>query len=182
MSCKGPCPVCTHPEREIIQEAIDRGEPYRELSARHKVSIGAMRRHRSGCVGSPTDAGDGINWTLKQPFPERSQELPHPINFTGQEATVITEPLEGHYLASFPDDQLQPNERQERRVRQEGRAKLKLAGGDVSLTEEQRVRLQIACSGYYLYDRPVEELSQQELNKREALHSAIRKLEESAHV
>lgn len=58
MSRKGPCPVCAHPEHKLIQEAIDRGEPYRELSARFKVSIGAMRRHRAGCVVSPTDAGE----------------------------------------------------------------------------------------------------------------------------
>lgn len=57
MSRKGPCPVCVHPERGRIQEAIDQAKPYREISARFKVPIGAMRRHRAGCVVSPTDAG-----------------------------------------------------------------------------------------------------------------------------
>jgi hypothetical protein len=45
------CPACDHPERGAIEEALARGEPYRELKETFKVPIGQLKRHRKAHAG-----------------------------------------------------------------------------------------------------------------------------------
>jgi hypothetical protein len=40
-----PCTVCVHPQREEIERAIARGEPYRRIAFRYSVSPQAVIRH-----------------------------------------------------------------------------------------------------------------------------------------
>ena len=41
------CSICTHPERETINQVLLAGEPYRHIAARFDTSTGALQRHRS---------------------------------------------------------------------------------------------------------------------------------------
>ena len=41
------CTICAHPEREAIDAALVRGEPYRAIAKRHGVSHNAVNRHRA---------------------------------------------------------------------------------------------------------------------------------------
>ena len=52
------CKACDHPERSAIEEALGKGESYRELTRRFKVPVGAMRRHRKGHMDAAEEEGD----------------------------------------------------------------------------------------------------------------------------
>src|SRR5262245_50698377 len=41
------CTVCTHPDREAIDEGLVAGEPNRRIAARHGVTEQAVRRHKA---------------------------------------------------------------------------------------------------------------------------------------
>jgi hypothetical protein len=54
------CGACDHSERGAIEEALSRGESYREITKQFKVSIGQLKRHRKGHLngdGSETVGG-----------------------------------------------------------------------------------------------------------------------------
>ncbi len=40
------CTVCTHPNREAIDQALVSGEPFRHIAARTGTSTGALQRHK----------------------------------------------------------------------------------------------------------------------------------------
>lgn len=40
------CKACGHPEREAIDQALIKNEPFRHIAARHGVSTGTLQRHR----------------------------------------------------------------------------------------------------------------------------------------
>ena len=42
-----PCTICTHDQREEIDKALVSGTPYRNISKRFSVSMGALSRHRA---------------------------------------------------------------------------------------------------------------------------------------
>lgn len=46
-----PCKACEHPERGAVEEALGRGESYKELTKQFGISIGTMKRHRKGHIG-----------------------------------------------------------------------------------------------------------------------------------
>ena len=39
------CPICRHPERATIEEALLAGKPYRPIAARYGVSLGLVSKH-----------------------------------------------------------------------------------------------------------------------------------------
>ena len=41
------CTICTHPEREAINQALVAAEPYRHIAARFGTSTGALQRHKA---------------------------------------------------------------------------------------------------------------------------------------
>lgn len=44
------CTVCTHDERDAIDEALIARTPYRDIAKRHEVTISALSRHMDGHV------------------------------------------------------------------------------------------------------------------------------------
>jgi DNA-directed RNA polymerase specialized sigma24 family protein len=42
---KGSCFTCSHPERQAIDEAVLRGESYREIGERYGISKSAVSAH-----------------------------------------------------------------------------------------------------------------------------------------
>ena len=45
------CTVCRHPQRADIEAAIVQGVPLRNIAEHRKLSIAALSRHTSGCMG-----------------------------------------------------------------------------------------------------------------------------------
>lgn len=45
-----PCSVCVHAKRKAIDTALLAGESFRVLSARFKVGVDALRRHKDGHI------------------------------------------------------------------------------------------------------------------------------------
>jgi hypothetical protein len=41
------CTICTHPEKEAINQALVAAEPYRHIAARFGTSTGALQRHKA---------------------------------------------------------------------------------------------------------------------------------------
>jgi len=41
-----PCPICQHPEREAIDQALAAQEPYREIAERFRTSLATLHRHK----------------------------------------------------------------------------------------------------------------------------------------
>ncbi len=99
------------------------------------------------------------------------------FRFDAGEASAVAEAVGNHRLANMPDAQLYELERTHRQIRNDARDSLKLSGGAATLTELQRQQLVTACRAYYLWDRPVEELSQTELDQQQNLRSAVAKME-----
>lgn len=41
------CAICAHSRLSEINQALSRGEPYRQLSREYGVHVGALKRHRT---------------------------------------------------------------------------------------------------------------------------------------
>jgi hypothetical protein len=41
------CTICTHPEKEAINQALVNGEPFRHIATRYGTSTGALQRHKA---------------------------------------------------------------------------------------------------------------------------------------
>lgn len=50
------CSVCTHDDRQAIDEALVSGTPYRNLAEQFSVSLAALSRHRSDHVSAALQA------------------------------------------------------------------------------------------------------------------------------
>lgn len=44
------CTICTHPERQTIDESLVSRVPYRDIAKRHDVTLSALSRHMDGHV------------------------------------------------------------------------------------------------------------------------------------
>ena len=69
------CTICTHPEKEAINQALVNGEPFRHIAARYGTSTGALQRHRADDLPSvmvkseeakEVAHADDLVWQIKQ--------------------------------------------------------------------------------------------------------------------
>ena len=69
------CTICTHPEREAINQALVNGEPFRHIAARYGTSTGALQRHKADDLPSimvkseeakEVAHADDLVWQIKQ--------------------------------------------------------------------------------------------------------------------
>ena len=51
-----PCSICSHPERESIDQALAEKEPYRIVAKRFETSKAALQRHKQGHTPAPANA------------------------------------------------------------------------------------------------------------------------------
>ncbi len=69
------CTICTHPEKEAINQALVNGEPFRHIAARYGTSTGALQRHKADDLPSimvksekarEVAHADDLVWQIKQ--------------------------------------------------------------------------------------------------------------------
>ncbi len=69
------CTICTHPEKEAINQALVTGEPFRHIAARYGTSTGALQRHKADDLPSimvkseearEVAHADDLVWQIKQ--------------------------------------------------------------------------------------------------------------------
>ncbi len=51
------CTICNHKQREEIEAAILREEPFRNIVEQFGTSLGAINRHKNGCMRDAVEAG-----------------------------------------------------------------------------------------------------------------------------
>ncbi len=69
------CTICTHPEKEAINQALVNGEPFRHIATRYGTSTGALQRHKADDLPSimikseearEVAHADDLVWQIKQ--------------------------------------------------------------------------------------------------------------------
>ncbi len=51
------CTICNHPQKSEIDAAILREEPFRNIAKHFGTSLGAIHRHKNGCMRDVVEAG-----------------------------------------------------------------------------------------------------------------------------